>query len=257
VSPGEYTIHAFIRPVKITLLEPPTSGAFAWASAHVEESADVDVDLASRSDIRISGVVDCQCAEGWRERVAGTQAQLDPIAPGVSIGYPEGRIDKNGSFLVGGAFSGSALLSFQPAGFSIAKILYNGSDVGPSFVPDPYAASQSLRIVISDRPSSVSGTARKDLSPEPGAHVVIAKWPLSLDVNGDPFSIRATAGTDGQFQIGALGPGTYRAVAVDDAMWRDSDLPGILAGWFSAAQEFNLGDGEGKQMTIQLTRADR
>jgi hypothetical protein len=37
-------------------------------------------------------------------------------------------------------------------------------------------------------------------------------------------------------------------------MWRDSDLPGILAGWLSSGQEFNLGEGEGKQITIQLTR---
>jgi Carboxypeptidase regulatory-like domain len=252
VSPGEYTIRAFIRPVKVTLLEPPTSGTLAWASAHVEEGADVDVDLASRGDIRITGVVDCQCAEGWRDRVAGTQVQLEPIAPGVSISYPEGRVDKNGSFLVGGAFSGSALLSFRPAGFSITKIVYNGSDVGPAFTPDAYAASQSLHIVLSDRPSSVSGTVRKDLTPEPGAHVVLARWPLSLDANGDPFSIRTTAGSDGNFQVGALGPGTYRAIALDDAIWRDSDLPGILAGWFSAGQEFNLGEGEAKQLTIQL-----
>lgn len=109
-------------------------------------------------------------------------------------------------------------LSFQPAGFSIAKILYNGSDVAPAFTPDPYAASQSLRIVLSDRPSSVSGTVRKDLTADPGAHVVLARWPLSLGVHGDPFSINATAGTDGTFQVGALGPGTYRAAALDDAM---------------------------------------
>jgi Carboxypeptidase regulatory-like domain len=254
LSPGQYRIQAFIRAVPVTLIAPPTDGTFASASAHVEEGADIDVDLTGRGAIRISGVVNCQCAEGWRDRIVGTPVQLSPLAPGILMSAPENRVDSHGSFLVGGAFTGLALLSFQPAGFSVAKILYNGSDVGPAFTPDPYAASQSLRIVLSDRPSSVSGTVRKDLTPEPAAHVVLARWPLSLDVNGDPFSIRATAGNDGQFQIGALGPGIYRAVALDDAMWRDSDLPGILAGWLSSGQEFNLGEGEGKQITIQLTR---
>lgn len=112
LSPGEYTIQAFNRPVGVTLIAPPTSGTFASASARVEEGADIDVDLASRSAVRISGAVDCQCAEGWRDRVAGTQVRLTPLAPGVSIGYPESRVDGNGSFLVGGAFSG--LVSLVP-----------------------------------------------------------------------------------------------------------------------------------------------
>ncbi|HWQ52223.1 MAG TPA: carboxypeptidase-like regulatory domain-containing protein [Bryobacteraceae bacterium] len=107
------------------------------------------------------------------------------------------------------------IISRLGAGVYIKKILYNGVPVKENVIPlDKGAMSQSLTVVLDDKPAAISGVVIKDDKPIGRALVIWAMWPLpEEDLLGVGIA-HARCDDNGRFQVGGLAPGEYRMVAV-------------------------------------------
>jgi len=137
-----------------------------------------------------------------------------------------------------------------PERFFIKNVIYNGAEAGPVFQPDPSASIETLRIVLSDQLSELTGTVQQDRQPLLKTHVVLAPWPL---IANDGWSAATVVETDseGRFHFPGLPPGTYRAVSLKSGDWERKDLPGVLTGWLAAGEDIALGDAESKAVILK------
>jgi hypothetical protein len=208
-----------VVPVKPA--DDPLPG-FAMTDVHVAEGSDDELDLAFESGFELTQKVECECAEGWQEKVQGAV----PAALGA-----------DGNFQTVGPQTDAVKIgmSKMPAGMVIKEVLSNGRSTGSLFVPEKGAAAQTMTVVLTDKPARVSTEE---------ARVVMARWPLEM-VDGFP-DYQVVKG-----EPAAVAPGTYRKVGVNAEDWPRLDMPGVLESWLSRGQEFSVMAGETRVLRME------
>jgi protocatechuate 3,4-dioxygenase beta subunit len=137
--------------------------------------------------------------------------------------------------------------------FYVREIRYNGNPVsGNAFNVTSNASSQTVEIVIDDKPALVSGVVAKDDQPLSKPYVVLAKWPFTAE---DLFeSVKhTTGGDDGSFRFAGLAPGEYRIVAVPPETKDKLDEPGVLERLFAGAAKITLDRGDFQNVPLKPT----
>jgi hypothetical protein len=101
------------------------------------------------------------------------------------------------------------------AGGYVKEIRYNGNPVKGDLIPlDNGAMTQSLTIVLDDKPAAIAGEVVKGDKPVSQAVVILAKWPPPDSERFLPTDFaHARSDEKGKFQFGGLAPGEYRIVA--------------------------------------------
>jgi hypothetical protein len=132
----------------------------------------------------------------------------------------------------------------------IKRVIYNGAEVGTTFVPDAAPSIQTLQIVLSDQPSQLNGSVQEDGQPAANANVILSPWPLIAN-DAWAAAIVTQADSAGRFSFHGLRSGTYRVVCPGRADWGRRDMTGVLAGLLSAAEDVALADGESKLVVIK------
>jgi hypothetical protein len=137
-----------------------------------------------------------------------------------------------------------------PEGWTVKEVLLDGRDVIDEPI-DLKGQNATLRVVMSDRPSSVLGTVLSRGEPVDDAVVVFsedaAKWTFPSRY------VRTTrADNDGRFRIADLPPGErYLAAAIDhleDGQQEDADFLERLR---ARATSFSLREGEQRALTLE------
>jgi hypothetical protein len=102
------------------------------------------------------------------------------------------------------------------AGGYVKEIRYNGIPVKGDLIPlNKGAVTQSLTIVVDDKPAAIAGQVVSDHKPVSQAAVIVAKWPTPDPDTFLPADFSFTKTDEaGKFQLGGLAPGEYRIVAV-------------------------------------------
>jgi hypothetical protein len=112
-----------------------------------------------------------------------------------------------------------SIVGLGPA-FYVKEVSHNGHPLAGVIPLEAPAATQSLKIVISDKAAAITGSVMSGDKPVPNALIVARKWPpaeMDPSVASSGFSYgRSQARSDqqGRFQIAGLAPGEYRAIAV-------------------------------------------
>lgn len=151
--------------------------------------------------------------------------------------------------LAGG--SGPARLDVEgvPDGWVVKAILLDGDDVTDETI-DFTNKSGNLRVVMIDRPTSLSGTVQSNSEIRDHSVLVFpddaTKWTYP-----SRFVRTIRAARDGRFEMRGLPPGErYLAAAIDYLEDGEEQDPQLLERLRSRATAFNLGEGE--QRSIQL-----
>ncbi|MBI5282099.1 MAG: carboxypeptidase regulatory-like domain-containing protein [Candidatus Solibacter usitatus] len=135
-------------------------------------------------------------------------------------------------------------LSGLPERYAVKEITYNGGSTEEGvFTPNRQAPSQTLEVLLTDKPAVIGGVVKRGGKPLAGALVVLASWPVALRAEW-PRTVRAVAGEDGRYAFQALAPGTYRVFAVEFGLRRRLEFPGALLRMIGRAEEFTVGEGE-------------
>jgi len=128
----------------------------------------------------------------------------------------------------------------------VSEVRYNGLVLKDHMlVPNPYAASHSIVIKVSDKPASLQGTLKEK---RPNAFAVLLAWPLRI--RNDEWIAHTTTINDGSFAFPLLAPGSYRLLITTQKNW-DSDLqmPGALQAIAQSATEIELKENEKREIT--------
>jgi len=163
-----------------------------------------------------------------------------------------GNSDESGFQMVG--LTGPLTLTVQgvPEGWTVKAMLLDGRDVIDEPI-DLKGQNASLRVVMSDLPSSLVGTVLLRGEPVDNAVIVFpedeAKWTFPSRY------IRTTrADSEGRFRIGDLPAGErYRAAAIDHLEDGEQEDIQFLERLRARGTSFSLGDGEQRAVVLEST----
>lgn len=142
-----------------------------------------------------------------------------------------------------------------PAGFYLREIRYSGqTQPDDAFVVDPAASSQTLELVLDNKPSAITGVVEDNDNPVNQPYVVAVKWPASLDMAPKH---RISGSADGKFRIAGLPPGEYRVLAVSDANKDKLSEPGVLERLLPYAEKVTLDRGAAQDVHLKLVDPNR
>jgi hypothetical protein len=129
--------------------------------------------------------------------------EVAPLGPG----FVTASIGQQGDFVFPKVAWPQHRISFPTLDPSIAikEIRYAGQRIPDGMIT--LVPGAAFEIQLDDQPSSVSGNA------PPQATVYVTKWPFASTLDR-PYTYTAQADASGKFQIPALTPGDYRAIAV-------------------------------------------
>ena len=143
------------------------------------------------------------------------------------------------------------------AAFVVREVRYNGSAVVDNIVAlNGNAPLHSLQIVVDDKPAGISGTVADGDTPMGNAHVVLIRWPASLE---DVFlSAKISDGDEaGRFQFAGLAPGDYRILAVSPVTAEKLDEPRVLERLLNLAERVTLTAGASQNLSLKATDPSR
>lgn len=180
----------------------------------------------------------------------GRSGQARQISPAVPV-------DSAGHFELASSYPFGKFLIWliAPAGASeyISQISFNGRiATGDAIVLDGSLGSQSVEIVVDNRPASLTGVVQDGERPVSKSYVLLVQWPLPAGFAYLPPE-GADADDDGQFRLTGLAPGEYRAVAVLQSKRDLLDEPGVLQRLLSDAETIRLGRGDVQAVTLKLS----
>jgi len=219
-----------------------------------DRNFDIKVSLMTSPDIR-----------GRITIADGAQGPI-PVAVKVTM-QTEGRIqfaderqpvtpDADGNF----RFSEVALarerltVSGLGTGYYVKEVRYNGIALTDNiFTTDGASPSQSLEIVIDDKPATVSGTVTDGDKRVGKPYVVLVRWPASPE--NIFLATKHTTGDDnGQYRFAGLPPGEYRVLAVSPETVPHLDEPGVLFRMLSGADTVNVDRGASQNLPLKPVR---
>lgn len=135
-------------------------------------------------------------------------------------------------------------------------VRYNGGAVFGNVVAFDSGPTQSLEIVVDDKPAIVAGSVTDGDKPELQPYVVLVRWPAATE---DVFrsTKNATGDEDGKFQFAGLAPGEYRVLAFSQAVKDKLDEPHVLERLLSGAEKVTVERGGFQYVALKLTDPTR
>jgi hypothetical protein len=141
-----------------------------------------------------------------------------------------------------------------PAGWSVKSVSLDRVDVAGQLVELGGANTHQLEIVLSDRPSTVTGVV-VDRNGQPlGGYAVVlfaddqTRWTAS-----SPFLREERSTQTGQFRMKDVPAGDYLAVAVPDLPFRAFTKADVLAQLQAIATRLKVNEGEQKIISIRAS----
>ena len=165
--------------------------------------------------------------------------------------------DARGKFQLATSLSESRRLMVYRlgAGGYVKEIRYNGIPVKGDLIPlDKSALTQSLTIVVDDKPASIAGEVVKGRTPVSDALVIVATWPRPDPEGFSPSGFAHAKGDEkGKFQLGGLAPGEYRIVAfaIERLASEDPPIETILRA-LAASPKIELRAGALQNVEVEL-----
>ena len=188
---------------------------------------------------------------GARLETAGIRATAPPSG---RAGFtPRAQVTADGSFDLEGLI-GPHSLQFErlPSGWIVKSITANGVDVTDVALDFRGNEQVSVRVLLTDRVTGITGTVRGETSPR-GSGILVFPDDRSKWTPTSRYLRTARAGEKGQFTLTAL-PGNerYLAVALDYLEPGEHLDPEFLERLKPLATGFSLSDGEQKQVELTL-----
>jgi hypothetical protein len=243
VEPGSY---------RLTLATQRTLETRTQASAPVEViNQNVEVPISLAPGVALDGRV------VFPEGVPRTSFErlLVSVQPSQII-FASGRPmspDGDGRFRLENAPWGRLMVSLinLSSNFYVREIRYNGNPVsGNAITLAGDSPSQTLEIVIDDKPASVRGVVANNDEPLSKPYAVLAKWPFTAESLA--LDLKNTTGDEkGNFRFAGLAPGEYRLLAVPPESKDKLDEPGVLERLFAGALKVTLDRGDFQSVQVK------
>jgi protocatechuate 3,4-dioxygenase beta subunit len=169
-------------------------------------------------------------ATATRMRIVGRPLSSDPLpmGPGAGPGADNGRVTDAAAFMLTGLLGPTRLRANLPDGWAVQSIQFDGRDITDDAIDARSGdAIAGVRIVVTNKVNIVAGslTDAKGAATSDGTVLVFAddaqKW-----IEDSRYVRSARPDQQGKFEIKALPPGDYLAVAleyVEDGSWNDPD----------------------------------
>jgi Carboxypeptidase regulatory-like domain len=209
------------------------------------------ITLSTRRGGRVTGIIVADTGV-TRALPTGVVVRLRSLGPGNMQMTMNGGSDTGNFQLVGTSGPSRLEVDGVPDGWAVKAMLLDGEDVTDAPF-DLSGRTGSLRVVMTDRITSLSGTVQSDRNRRD--HNVIAfpddpaKW-----ASPSRFVRTIRADADGRFQIRGLPPGERYFVAALDYLeaGEESDRQ-LLNRLRSRASSVTLGDGEQRSIQLDVT----
>jgi len=182
-----------------------------------------------------------------------TDYELPATQPPAPSAAPQGRVGADGTFQFAGLF-GSRLFRVDklPPGWALKSVMLDTADVTDSPVDAGAAPQRTLRLVLTNRTATISGSLESSQGGPASGRVVVfsqdaRRWGLRsrLIQTGE-------AQPDGRYSVGGLLAGRYFLIGVEDledVSWND---PEVLSRLQATAIPLTL--TEGQKLTLTLVR---
>jgi hypothetical protein len=132
-------------------------------------------------------------------------------------------------------------------GSYVKSAMYGSQDLIRDDVIRVEQSGEVLEVVWSDDGAVLSGTITSDGRNSPGAVLVISE-----ESPGHTKMVQSNQ--DGAYQVTGLAPGTYRAVAFDEADDLEYGTPSALSEYLSSAQTIQLNNNQTAHLNIELIK---
>lgn len=237
VTPGNYVIQAL--PHRSA---GESSALTAYVPVTVGDGDVDDVHVALVPGAEIEGVARLDDAPFTQNGVSIT---FEPIN---GRGINNGAQIKEGAFTFHNVAPTSYRLVIQNllGGYYVKSIRFGGRSLIHNELDLSAGSGGTLEILLSDKPGSVSGTARNSNGdPIPGA--TISAW-----IKDDPEVHIARADDSGHFSIRNLAPGEYQAIGWEEAERGLLENPAFRAAFESQAVTVTLQEGSQENAELKL-----
>jgi hypothetical protein len=246
VPPGTYVLNATGRASSRNTPADVASFPLTVGGADITGLA-----LTTTRGATITGTI--ATSNGARVDFAGVRV----TAPSMRSGGPgnlRAQANAAGAFeLIGLAGVHSLRFEQLPAGWAIESVTANGIDVSDTALEFRGSDQVSVRVVVTNRLTELTGTVRSAAALPRGATVVVfaddpSKWtPVSR------FVTTARPGANGQFTLRGLPPATrYLAIALDYVESGEPFDPEFLQRISARAASLSLAEGEKKPLDLDL-----
>jgi hypothetical protein len=256
VAPGDYVLN--VQPM----------GAFA-AADRAPETAAVPLSVGGADINGIRVVTSAGTLLSGRVEFEGTSSRTTPLpwrvfaqpnAPGPA-GFGVGLGPANGSVAEDGAFqlqvSASAAMLLRVAGspaWTMKAVLLDGEDVTDTPLDWGKGSVTSLRIVMTDRLTTVSGRVVDSRGrPLTDYAVIIQPEEAKTGVVAARYLRLARPDQSGSFRVTGLPPGRYAATAVETFEQGRQFVPEVQARLKERAKTFSLDEGGTATLDLPLT----
>jgi hypothetical protein len=251
VPPGEYTLGAS-RMAEEAGGEPEVA-----SMPLVVEGSDIEnITLVGSSGGTVSGRVASESGTLPKEvRINIFEALRNQPTPAMFGAFKNpgwGRMQEDGSFTVDHVMGRSVVKVHLPDGWMLKSVLHGGDDITDTPIELKSGEVYSgVEIVVTDRVTSVSGQLLDDKhAPITDATVLVFTTDATKWSEGSRLVSAARPDQKGEWEIKALPPGEYLAIALDyveDTAWND---PEYLESLRQYAEKLTM--AEGGQHTIAL-----
>jgi hypothetical protein len=173
----------------------------------------------------------------------------------LSFAPDNGRVNKDGTFEVKGV-SGQVTFSIAPltGDWTLKAIEVEGRDVSDEPMDVAHGAVNTIRVVLTSRPSLIRGGLTDDKRQPAEGTIVVFPEESTRWREGSRAIRSARPDQNGEFSIKGLPPGNYLIAALDyvqDGQWND---PEFLEGLKHGAERVALAESESKRVDLTLKK---
>jgi hypothetical protein len=244
VPPGEHTL--IVRPQPRNVGDEPE-----FASVRLSVGGDdiPDLTITTSRGVTLRGRL---AFEGAAQRPANPVRVVAQPTDGPRAGFNvggnnqvNGVVGADGTFQLRAGF-GNVLFRAAAPGWILKSVTLDGRDVTDTPV-DVSAGAGTVRIVLTDRATTLAGIVESRNQPGSGAYVVIQPEADMVAAAAQRYSRVTRPDENGRYTVNGLPPGRYVAAAVDSLSQGGE--------WSPAFRQMLLGSGDGFTLTEGQTLA--
>lgn len=249
VAPGRYQLQA-------------RSGGREFELSRMDLSVGADdvegLTLVTSAGASISGTVISDSGEPFDFRASQLQIAARSASPDMGPGgptAPPARVSDDWSFALRNVNDAVLIRTSLPQGWALKSVSVGGADITDT--PTEFPAGQpiaGMQIVLTRKLTALSGQVTDGRgNPVLDASIVIFPADDKLWTFQSRFVKTARPDQDGRYQLSALPPADYLAIALQGMEEGQAGDPDFLASVKNQASKFTLGDGETKAFDVKLT----